>query len=267
MTKITPIQYDADFPFKYNNFVYRISLPVDISATDKSAGCVPIPAGMREFVMRLSNPDAEGMYHETRVQNEVAILTLASAALQHIRPNIVPRVFGWGPARPGHLGWILQDLMPGVPLDDVFGKDGSLEQKKGILAQMARVLKGLQDYQLPATIHSWGGLTFDQNGSIVSAAMPSVGAGPWPSLQESYRGRIKVALEKVEGNPYLQGWRLNGLRERVESFIERGLPKQFAEFSSSQDRAIIHADFSEFFVHPFALARSNRASLTWILSF
>ncbi|KAM7184785.1 Protein kinase-like domain containing protein [Rhypophila sp. PSN 637] len=240
-TKITPIQYNADFPFKYNNFVYRILLPMEIYASRRNAigkptGCVPIPASTREFILRLSNPDAEGMYHENRVQNEVAILTLASAALRHIQPNIVPRVFGWGPARPGQLGWILQDLMPGVPLDDVFSEAGTLEQKRGILAQMARVLKGLQDYQLPPTIRGWGGLTFADDGSIISAPMPSVGAGPWSSLQESYRGRLKVALEK--------GWRLNGLRDRVEDFIERGLPKQFAGFSSPQDRVIIHADFT-----------------------
>ncbi|KAM7211265.1 hypothetical protein V8F06_013362 [Rhypophila decipiens] len=248
-TKTTPIQYEADFPFKYNNFVYRISFPLDISTRPRNAGlkqegCVPIPAGATEFIMRLSNADAEGMYQETRVQNEVAILTLASAALQHIEPHIVPRVFGWGPAAPGRLGWILQDLMPGVPLDDIFDPAGSLEQKKDILGQMARILKGLQDYQLPKSIKGWGGLTFDDSGAIISALMPSVGAGPWKSLEDSYRGRLKVALRRVEDNPYLRGWRFNGIRERVEDFIERGLPKQFADLPSSQDRAIVHADFT-----------------------
>ncbi|KAK4212602.1 phosphotransferase enzyme family-domain-containing protein [Rhypophila decipiens] len=248
-TKTTPIQYEADFPFKYNNFVYRISFPLDISTRPrnaglKQAGCVPIPAGAREFIMRLSNADAEGMYRETRVQNEVAILTLASAALQHIEPHIVPRVFGWGPATPGRLGWILQDLMPGVPLEDIFDPAGSLEQKKDILGQMARILKGLQDYQLPKSIKGWGGLTFDDSGAIISASMPSVGAGPWQSLDDSYRGRLKVALRRVEDNPYLRGWRFNGIKERVEDFIERGLPKQFADLPSRQDRAIIHADFT-----------------------
>ncbi|KAK3315153.1 hypothetical protein B0H66DRAFT_583822 [Apodospora peruviana] len=234
-TKITPVQYEAHFPFEYNNFVYRLSIPVDIPTTPRNAdvklqqpGCVP---------------------QETHVQNEVAILTLASAALQHIEPSIVPRVFGLGPASPGRLGWILQELMPGVPLDDVFSPAGSLKQKKEILGQMARILKGLQDYQLPPSIQGWGGLTFDDGGAIISASMPTVGAGPWSSLQESYRGRIKVALGKAEENPYLQGWLPNAVRERVEDFIERGLPKQFADLSSSQDRAIIHADFTEFPLH------------------
>ncbi|KAK3390349.1 hypothetical protein B0H63DRAFT_519580 [Podospora didyma] len=49
-TKITTIQYETDFPFKYNNFVYRFSLPTNACISSgphngrpKSAGCVPIP--------------------------------------------------------------------------------------------------------------------------------------------------------------------------------------------------------------------------------
>src|SRR3569833_2397703 len=99
-TEITPIRYEPDSPFKYNNFVYRLSLPAE--ATDERRGlkqrpgCVPIPAGTREFILRLSNPDAEGMHREARVQKEVAILALASAAHGHIKPSVVPRVYGRG---------------------------------------------------------------------------------------------------------------------------------------------------------------------------
>ncbi|KAK4165541.1 kinase-like domain-containing protein [Cladorrhinum sp. PSN259] len=244
-TRITPIQYEADFPFRYNNFVYRLELPVDISDDGlELPGCVPIPAGARAFVMRLSNADAEGMYQETRVQNEVAMLTLASAALRHIKPNIVPRVFGWGGASQRRLGWILQDFMPGVPLDDVFKPTAPLEQKTAVLRQMAAILKALQDYPLPKSIQGWGGLTFDSSGVIVSASMPTVGAGPWSSLQDSYRGRLKAALDKADKNPYLKGWRPNGIRDRIEDFIERGLSAQFSDLTSSQDRTIIHADFT-----------------------
>jgi hypothetical protein len=67
-------------------------------------GCVDIPAGTREFILRLSNPDAEGMHQETRVQNEVAILALAADALRHVNPSVVPRLFGWGGASRKHVG-------------------------------------------------------------------------------------------------------------------------------------------------------------------
>lgn len=199
--------------------------------------------------MRISNPEAEGMHQETRVQNEVAILTLASAALRHIEPNIVPRVFGWGAASQGCLGWILQDMMPGLPLDDAFSPTAPIEQKRGVLGQMAKILKGLQDFQLPQSIEGWGGLTFDNGGTIISAAMPSVGAGPWFSLEESYRSRLKVALDMSDENPYLRGWRPNGIRGRIDNFIERGLPQQFSDFPSKQDKVIIHADLSKLPFH------------------
>ncbi|KAJ8058568.1 hypothetical protein OCU04_012746 [Sclerotinia nivalis] len=135
-TKITPIQYEPDFPFKYNNFIYRLSFPTDISGglgdADegrklKLPGCVPIPAGTREFILRLSNPDAQDMHQETRVQNKVGILTLASAALRHIKPTVVPCVFNWGGASCEHLGWILEELISGVLLNEAFRKNMSLD--------------------------------------------------------------------------------------------------------------------------------------------
>jgi hypothetical protein len=253
-TEITPVQYDPAFPFKYNNFVYRLLLPAGTPdclgsegyKLEHLPGCVPIPAGTKEFILRLSNPDAEGMHHETRVQNEVAILSLASAALRHVQPAVVPRVFGWGAAGSDRTGWILQELMPGMPLAEEFSKSMSLNQKRGILAQMANLLQALQDYQLPESIKGWGGLTFDDAGAIVSAPMPTVGAGPWSSLEDSYKDRLTVALARADANPHLQGWRVNGVRKRVDAFIEHGLPAHFAHLTSQQDRVIVHGDFGKY---------------------
>ena len=175
--EITQIQYEPNFHFKYNNFIYRLPLPTDILGglgnTDESRklkqpGCVPIPAGTREFILHLSNSDAEGMHQETRVQNEVGILTLTSAALRHIKPTVVPHVFSWCDASREHLGWIVEELMPGVPLAETFSKTMSLDQKKRMLAQIATLLKALQDYPLPENIKGWGGATFDDSSAIVS---------------------------------------------------------------------------------------------------
>ncbi|KAK5636944.1 hypothetical protein RRF57_012656 [Xylaria bambusicola] len=62
-------------------------------------------------------------------KNEVGILTLAPAALCHIKPNAVSRVFGWGGATRGHLGWILQELMLQTPLAEAFGIMSRLEER------------------------------------------------------------------------------------------------------------------------------------------
>src|SRR3569833_4487890 len=101
---------------------------------------------------------------------------------------------------------------------------------------------------------------FDDSGAIVSAPMAGVGAGPWSSLQDSYLGRLKVALAEADRNPHLRGWRDNGGRERVDAFIERGLAEQFSDLASKQDRAIVHADFSRF---PLSLSLPLSLTRPW----
>ncbi|KAL4927615.1 uncharacterized protein BDV17DRAFT_292355 [Aspergillus undulatus] len=72
---ITPTPYDPECPFKYNNFcVPRLApLTPDHSATANESrnlrpGCVAIPPGTQDFIIRLANPDAEGMNPATRVE-------------------------------------------------------------------------------------------------------------------------------------------------------------------------------------------------------
>jgi hypothetical protein len=200
--------------------------------------------------MRLSNPNAEGMNQKTRVENELAIISLASAALSGFEPHVVPAVYAWASAATeSSQGWILQELMLGTPVDDTFDIM-DLQQKQQTFAQMAKMLKALQDYQLPESITDFGGVTFDDTGRIVSTAMTSVGAGPWSSYEASFKSRLEVALKKVDANPYIQGWRTNGVRERLDAFVERGIPAQFESLSSKQDRVIIHGDYSELFHEP-----------------
>ncbi len=195
--------------------------------------------------MRLANPDAEGMHRETRIENEVAIISLAAAALKDFQPHVVPSVYAWGSAAAESLyGWTIQELMPGVPVDEAF-PSMDFQQKKQILAQMARLIKALQDYQLPDSITAFGGVTFDENGRIVSAAMPSVGEGPWPSYEASFRGRIEMAFMEADANPHIQGWRSNGIRDRLDAFVERGLSAQFESLKTKEDKSIAHADFSK----------------------
>ena len=142
--------------------------------------------------------------------------------------------------------------MPGTPVDEAFGTM-NLQQKKQIFAQMADFLKTLQTYQLPESITGFGGVTFDEAGHIISAAMASVGTGPWPSYEASFKGRLEVALRNADGNPYIQGWRANGVRERLDAFVERGIPAQFESLTLKQDKVIVHADFSKWII-PLILA-------------
>ncbi|TGJ86253.1 hypothetical protein E0Z10_g2563 [Xylaria hypoxylon] len=171
--KIEPISYDPECPFKYNNFVYRVTLPIATTSSHTAQdealqpGCVRIPDGITQFIMCLTNPDAEGMSPKTRVENEVALISLAAQVLNHFQPPVVPSVYAWGSAATkSSQGWIIQQLMPGEPVESSY-ENMNVQQKKGILSQMARLLKGLQDFQLPETITGFGGVTFDKKGRIV----------------------------------------------------------------------------------------------------
>ncbi|KAF2763253.1 hypothetical protein EJ05DRAFT_506868 [Pseudovirgaria hyperparasitica] len=249
--EITPILYDPEFPFRYNNFVYRITLCEPTSSdqgrkygVSHRPGCVSIPDGTKNLIVRLANPNAEGMHHETRIENEVAIISLAASALRDFQPHVVPSIYAWGSAAAkSSFGWTIQELMPGTSLDELF-PSMELPQKREVFAQMARLLKGLQDYQLPETITAFGGVTFDKDGKIVSAVMPTVGKGPWPSYEASFRGRIEEEFREVDENPHVQGWRGEGIRDRLDAFVERGLSAQFESLETKQDKSIVHADFN-----------------------
>ncbi|KAJ5918560.1 hypothetical protein N7466_010552 [Penicillium verhagenii] len=253
-TEVTPIAYDPECPFKYNNFVYRISLSAplnkQIETCQVQPGCVPIPRGSSKLILRLTNPDAQGMGSANRVENEVAIITLAAAALGSIfKPHIVPHLYGWSGSRSAQgdhqQGWILQELISGSPLDECLDSM-DLEDKKRVFAQIAKVLKCLQEFPLPSSITHFGGLTFDANGEIISAPMTSTGIGPWSSYEASFKARLEQALREADENQYIQGWHANGVRARLETFVEHGLPSGFEPLDSREQRAIIHADFSEY---------------------
>lgn len=209
-----------------------------------------IPSGTSDLILRLTNADAASMDSPSRVENEVAIITLATDALDSIfEPHIVPRLYGWNgtTSKQGERqqGWILQELMPGVPLDEKLDYMG-LEEKKKIFAQIAKLLKGLQDFPLPASITQFGGLTFDDEDNIISATMTTTGIGPRPSYEAIFEARLKQALEIADDNFYIKGWHANGVRARLEAFIERGLPASFKRLKSRDEKAIIHADFSKY---------------------
>jgi hypothetical protein len=132
--------------------------------------------------------------------------------------------------------------MPGALVSESF-PNMPLGEKKSILAQMAEILKSLQDFQLPSSIEMYGGVTSD--GQIVSAAMTSVGSGPWLSYEDFFRDRLERALQEADSNPYIKGWRANGVRKRLDAFVESGVPAQFKTLESRDDKVIVHADFSK----------------------
>lgn len=179
------------------------------------------------------------------MENDVAIISLAATALSSFKPHVIPSVYDWGSAAaPLSRGWILQELMPGTPIDESFDTM-HLDQQKNILTQMANFLQALQDFKLPDGITDFGGVTFTDSGRIVSASMTSVGIGPWSSYEAHFRDRLQLALQRADINPYVKGWHANGVRRRLDAFVQDGVSRQFESLESKHEKTIAHVDFSK----------------------
>ncbi|OHE96826.1 phosphotransferase enzyme family protein [Colletotrichum orchidophilum] len=264
--EITPIDYDETSPFAYNNYIYKITLttpatPSSFSLPDggRRPYTQPPPAeGVRAIVMRIANPKAEGIVQETRVENEVAAIHLARQGLVSYKPEIaglVPALYDWRPYRPseagekgagegGRYGWSLMEFKEGVPLDTVF-RDLDDGEKSDVLGQIADVVTGIQRAPLPEGIRSHGGLTIDARGEIVGGRMTTLKGGPWETYSDFWKARLALRLEDADASPALEGWRPNGVRERVDGFLESGL-ERYLEGSGVDvgRRALIHGDLT-----------------------
>lgn len=246
---INPLDYDPEFPISYNNFVYSVKLSspttsASIKPTLSQPGSQPIPDGASVLVVRLSNV-AAGLNEINRVQNEVAAMSLVRDALGGSFDSPVPRVYGWASVHNGQ-SWIIQEYMQGKAQDQAF-KTMNVSDKRKILRQMAEVVKVLQRYQLPLSIQGYGGLSFDQSGSIVSAAMTTIHAGPFDTYEALCRAMLQSSLAEAEQSPLLKGWEPNGIRARLNAFIREGVSPTI-ENADVEKKVLVHSDFSKFLV-------------------
>ncbi|GKT70085.1 phosphotransferase enzyme family protein [Colletotrichum tofieldiae] len=251
---IATVEYEENSPFEYNNFIYKITLASPATAASfPNAGpytVAPPKEGISTLIMRLANPKAEGIVHETRVENEVAAMHLArQSLLSTAKPNtaaLVPALYDWqssGSSQSG-FGWSLMEFKEGVPLDTVF-RDLPDDDMKDVLGQIADVFTGIQKAPLPESIKSHGGMTIDGEGNIVSGQMTTLKGGPWESHSDFWRAKFLLRIEDAGVSPALDGWKPNGVRERVDEFLAVGLEKFLDEFDVDvEKRALIHGDLT-----------------------
>ncbi|KZL86233.1 phosphotransferase enzyme family protein [Colletotrichum incanum] len=270
---IATVEYEEDSPFQYNNFIYKITLASpETAASFPNAGpytVAPPKEGVSALIMRLANPRAEGIVHETRVENEVAAMHLArQGLLSSAKPDtakLVPALYDWqsfGNSQSG-FGWSLMEFKEGVPLDTVF-RDLPGDDMKDVLGQIADVFTGIQKAPLPESIQSHGGMTIDGKGNIVSGQMTTLKGGPWESHSDFWRAKFMLRIEDAGVSPALDGWKPNGVRERVDKFLAVGL-EEFLEGSNVDvgKRALIHGDLTTNNI----LYDPNTKKLTSILDF
>lgn len=245
MLGVNTVAYEEGFPFPYNNFVFAVHVDRSTSQTVRppggweQPGTQIIPADESTFIFRLPNP-ISGYNDRDRIQNEVAAISLAREALQPSLGHLIPRVYGWASAERGN-GWILQQHMAGDGLLAEFSSLGA-QEKANILEQMADIMACFQRFQLPRTIDKYGGVGFDASGNYVNTALSIFDAGPFETYQDLLRATITSKLGQADRDPRVRGWRDNGIRARLDEFLDRGLPVLLRDVASLE-KVLVHADF------------------------
>lgn len=245
-----------------NNYVQMITLsqPIDepvTKATHAQVMTQPVPKGTTRLVFRI--PRAESSLEDSiRVRNEVSLLTMARAALADVDPSLVPRVYGWNDANiegatastTANPSYIIEEFIGGDVLtrDDINAFDE--ETRATFLGQVARVIKAFQAYELPEGVTGYGGVTFDDAGTMKSTKCVIPMGGPFRSYKDFIRATIDWQLKASDNVPELNGWRDDksedgqSLRERIDNLIANGLNELFEKVPEHKP-VLIHGDFSK----------------------
>ncbi|KAI8225144.1 hypothetical protein K4K54_004794 [Colletotrichum sp. SAR 10_86] len=252
-TEITPVEYQEDVPFPYNNFIYKIVLakPATQNAfLNAGTYTTPLPeGGVSTIIMRLANSRATDIIQDNRIENEVAAMFLARQGLQSFKPEVaglIPAIYAWKPTQDADNGysWTMMEFKKGVPLDTKF-KDLSDDERNIVLGQIADVFTGIQRAPLPDSITSHGGLTISESGEIIGGKMTILEGAPWNSYTEFWRCKLESSLRDADRSSNLQGWKPNGVRQRIDKFISSGLGPYLASAGVDEtQRVLIHGDLT-----------------------
>lgn len=204
---------------------------------------IPIPKDVSNLVVRLPNP-AANVNEEVRVENEVAAMALFRTALAPMGSSIIPDVYGWQNAGGDTKGYILEQWMEGQTLEEVFWTL-NFDSKRVVLKQLARIVKSMQEYQLPPTVKGHGGLRFDEREDIITGPMTSPYGGPFASVGQMYLGMLRSQLTASDRSTVLDGWRKNEVRERLDRFVAMGAERLVREIQDDRP-VLVHGDFCEF---------------------
>lgn len=247
-----------------NNHVYMITLSEpttrELAAqyTPSRPLTHPIPAGTSRLVVRIPRSESN-LEDSIRIRNEVSMLALARNALADVDPSLVARVYGWDDTNilsEDSPSYIVQEFLGGDVLtgEDLEAMDG--ETRASFLRHLASIIKAFQTYPLPAGITGHGGVTFDDEGTMMSTkCVIRMGGGPFATYREMVRATILWQLDMADTVPWFKGWREEkskegvSLRERIDKFIANGLDKELENIPEHKP-VIIHGDFSEYIPTP-----------------
>jgi hypothetical protein len=243
-----------------SNAIYHVTLTSPLASslhtkTPLQPGTTVIPAGTTKVIFRSPNLSVP-FNHSVRVENSVAAANLVRKALE-IKglPAIVPDVYAYGTEGSNDdgtgCGWILEQHMEGTGNAEFLFWTWPKETQKKIVEQMAHLLKAIQDLELPPSLTGYGSIGYSKDGKGDLISVPMVVEpynGPYNSFSDFYMGMLKTQLKDSEKSPISAGWQRNGIRERIDKFVEEKfaatLEKATAE-AQGDKRCLIIGDFSK----------------------
>ncbi|OAR01045.1 hypothetical protein LLEC1_02900 [Akanthomyces lecanii] len=253
---VTPIAYSLQFPWPFNNFIYKVDVHEPASATHfpgTQPGTAQAPEnGLSTFVLRMGNLAVTDLNHANRVQNEVACSALAREALIAAGlDSLVPKIYAWRPPKSleepeeQNFGWSICEFKSGKDLDTEFPTLSTEDQQKVIL-QLADIYAALQKAVVPPTAYEFGGLSFDSHGNMVSGQTAMREGGPWATLSDFWTDKLRGALGGAKPTSFLRTSKKNGtpLIQRVEQFLSEGGVTQVLRSVDTAQRCLIHSDFT-----------------------
>ncbi|KAJ7118886.1 hypothetical protein C8R44DRAFT_878419 [Mycena epipterygia] len=139
--------------------------------------------------------------------------------------------------------WMVEGKLPGVPMDEAW-KIADPSVRVSMLEALADVFAKLKGIPVPGGPGSrFGGLGYDAAGKIVlGPTCLGYDEGPFATAKDHYKAWIGGQWEDAKKNPRTDGWKVDGLNERIEKFVRGGLDSALACLDGC-DLVFIHADF------------------------
>lgn len=97
-------------------------------------------------------------------------------------------------------------------------------------------------------------------GDIITGPTTIPCGGPFAYLAEMYSQMLRRQLDESDTSPLLQGWRADGLRDRLERFASDGIVG-LVKANSLSRRTLVHGDFSESSLFSFCPPRFFEVAL------
>ncbi|KAJ7494468.1 kinase-like domain-containing protein [Mycena galericulata] len=226
----------------YNNKVYLLKTLPSNRASDATSrplqpGCLPFPATTPDALIFRTVRNNSQTPAARKVLNSVA-------AMQLVRESTdIPIAPLYAYDVSAEDAWMVEGKLPGVPMDEAW-HTADTDTRLRMLESLAEVFAKLKAMPNPGGPGSrFGGLGYDAEGKIVlGPTCLAYDEGPFATAKDHYKAWIGGQWEDAKRNARADGWKVDGLHERIEKFVREGLDSALHCLDGC-DPVFIHADF------------------------